>query len=339
VKNPAQGTWALILAGGDGMRLRPLTRQIAGDERPKQFCPFLDGETLLDRTRRRVDLFVRPDRQVVVVSQPHEQYYRELAGDLAPGRLAVQPSNRGTAAGMLCGLVRIASLAGAVPVAVFPCDHYISDDRAFGRSVEHALGLVHARRDLVVVLGIEPTHAETQYGWIEPGGECARASDGAVAFAVRRFWEKPARAQAQMLLRSGALWNSFVMVGWVDAFLALVAEALPGLVAAFAPVLVTWHGVGAMKALFFSITACLYNWRAFAVYALAALLAFVAVFALLSLASGLLVAAAGAPRDTTLVVILPAFAIFVSALIASAYASYCDVFDTGTAAKSPTIPV
>ena len=236
MKNPAQGTWALILAGGDGMRLRPLTRQIAGDERPKQFCPLLDGETLLDRTRRRVDLLVRPDRQVVVVSQPHEQYYRELAGDLAPGRLAVQPSNRGTAAGMLCGLVRIASLAGAVPVAVFPCDHYISDDRAFGRSVEHALGLVHARRDLVVVLGIEPTHAETQYGWIEPGGECARASDGAVAFAVRRFWEKPARAQAQMLLRSGALWNSFVMVGWVDAFVALVAEALPGLVAAFAPV-------------------------------------------------------------------------------------------------------
>ena len=242
MKDPGRASlWGLILAGGDGMRLRPLTRRIAGDERPKQFCPLLHGETLLDRTRRRVDLLVRPDRHVVVVSLPHEQYYRDLAVQLAPGRLAIQPSNRGTAAGMLRGLARVASLAGPVPLAVFPCDHYVSDDRAFARSIEDALSLAHARPDLVVVLGIEPTHAETQYGWIEPGRECLRAGDSSVGFAVRRFWEKPAHGQAQTLLRSGALWNSFVMVGSVDAFLALVAEALPGLVAAFAPV---WRADG-----------------------------------------------------------------------------------------------
>ena len=237
VKDPGRASlWGLILAGGDGMRLRPLTRRITGDERPKQFCPLLHGETLLDRTRRRMELLVRPDRHVVVVSQPHAQYYHDLAGELAPGRLAIQPSNRGTAAGMLRGLVRIASLAGSVPLAVFPCDHYISDDRVFARRVADAFSLAQARPDLVVVLGIAPTHAETQYGWIEPGRERLCVSDGAVGFGVRRFWEKPARAQAQTLLRSGALWNSFVMVGWVDAFLALVAEALPGLVAAFTPV-------------------------------------------------------------------------------------------------------
>ena len=94
----------------------------------------------------------------------------------------------------------------------------------------------------------------------------------------------------------------------------------------FAPVLVTWHRVGATKALFFSITACLFNWRAFAAYALAVVLVFVAVFALLSLASGLLVAAAGAPPAATLLVVLPVLAIFAGALIASAYASYRDVF-------------
>jgi MobA-like NTP transferase domain len=86
--------WALILAGGDGTRLRALTRQITGEPRPKQFCPLLDGETLLDRTRRRVDRLTRADRQVVVVTRAHEPYYRPLVGDLAPGRLV---SSRATA--------------------------------------------------------------------------------------------------------------------------------------------------------------------------------------------------------------------------------------------------
>src|SRR5207253_9555692 len=79
--------WALLLAGGVGRRLKPLTRQIAGDPRPKQFCAILDGETLLHRIRSRAELFTRPDQHVVVVSREHEPYYRELAGELAPDRL------------------------------------------------------------------------------------------------------------------------------------------------------------------------------------------------------------------------------------------------------------
>jgi hypothetical protein len=58
--------WAVILAGGDGTRLRPLTQRLTGDARPKQFCRLFDGQTLLDQTRRRGDLIIRPDRQLVV---------------------------------------------------------------------------------------------------------------------------------------------------------------------------------------------------------------------------------------------------------------------------------
>lgn len=82
--SPSFSAWAVILAGGDGVRLRPRTTLGAGDARPKQFCPLLGGETLLDRTRRRVDLLVRSDRQVVAVSRPHEAYYRYLVDELAP---------------------------------------------------------------------------------------------------------------------------------------------------------------------------------------------------------------------------------------------------------------
>src|SRR5947207_1121200 len=73
--------WAIILAGGDGLRLRSLTQKIAGDLRPKQFCALVDGETMFDRTRRRAGLLVRPDRQVAVVT-PETDY-----GWVEPSRL------------------------------------------------------------------------------------------------------------------------------------------------------------------------------------------------------------------------------------------------------------
>ena len=62
---------AIILAGGDGLRLRSLTRAIAGDDRPKQFCPLLGDETLLAQTRRRVGMLVAPARTLTVVTRPH----------------------------------------------------------------------------------------------------------------------------------------------------------------------------------------------------------------------------------------------------------------------------
>ena len=67
--DPSNHRWGVILAGGDGKRLLPLTRKIAGDRRPKQFCAIVDGETLLDKTRRRVWRMVRPEQTLVVVTK------------------------------------------------------------------------------------------------------------------------------------------------------------------------------------------------------------------------------------------------------------------------------
>ena len=226
--------WALLLAGGDGRRLRPLTKQISGDARPKQFCPILDGETLLDRTRRRADLLSRMDHQVIVVSRSHAPFYATLARELAPGRLVEQPANAGTAPGILYPLLRIRHLAGNVPVTIYPSDHYISDEGTFVGSVSHAVEVVRERTDLVVLMGVEASSPETEYGWIETD-EVPLPVAGEPAFPIRRFWEKPSTRLAERLFERGALWNSFVMVGWVDAFLDLTARTAPELVRALEP--------------------------------------------------------------------------------------------------------
>jgi mannose-1-phosphate guanylyltransferase len=219
----------LILAGGEGRRLRSLTRLITGDERPKQFCKILGQDTLLVQTRRRAAVLIEPARTLVVLTRAHARFYGPLMGTLPPDQAIIQPMGRGTAPAILYGLLRIAAEDPRGTVVILPSDHYVADDRAFMQHVATACGAVDERPDLMVVLGIAPRGPETEYGWIEPGDPLPLSD----LRRVRRFWEKPAPAVASLLYESGCLWNSFVMVAQVPTLLTLIRLRLPGLIAAF----------------------------------------------------------------------------------------------------------
>ena len=81
----------LILAGGDGARLRSVTRILAGDDRPKQFCTLVGQEPMLVQTQRRAAQIVPPESTLLLLTRHHEAYYRELVSDLEPSSLVVQP--------------------------------------------------------------------------------------------------------------------------------------------------------------------------------------------------------------------------------------------------------
>jgi mannose-1-phosphate guanylyltransferase len=224
--------WALLLAGGEGQRLRPLTRIIAGDERPKQFCRIVGEQTLLEATERRVALIVPPPRTLLALTRSHERYYRDLLAGRPARSLILQPDNRGTAPAILYGALRIAAEAPVGAVGVFPTDHHVSDDARFMDYVATAFEVLRTRPELVILLGIEPDSAETEYGWIEP----TDAIPGTPLRRVGRFYEKPSAALAETLLERHGLWNSFVLVARVPALLALFARYTPRLMDAFAAV-------------------------------------------------------------------------------------------------------
>ncbi|HEX6124067.1 MAG TPA: sugar phosphate nucleotidyltransferase [Pyrinomonadaceae bacterium] len=224
---------AVILAGGDGSRLRSLTKMITGDECPKQFCPLLGDRTLLDETRDRTALSIPRANTYFSLTQKHEQFYARPLWNVGPGQMIVQPENKGTAPAILYSLMRIASQTADATVAFFPSDHYFSDNEAFMANVESAFAAAELNPDAVVLLGIQPEKAETSYGWIEPTdslfGELSRSVS-----RVKKFWEKPTLGVAKKLLEAGCLWNSFVMVGKVDTFLAMVKRHLPDMFRMFA---------------------------------------------------------------------------------------------------------
>jgi mannose-1-phosphate guanylyltransferase len=127
----------------------------------------------------------------------------------------------------------------AAQVAILPCDHYYSDDQAFSSALEFAFETAAYRTDSVIVLGAKPHYPEGEYGWIELGSLLGH--EGSELFRVRGFQEKPPVEIARRLLEQGSVWNTFVMVGHVQAFLQMVQAALPDLLRMLAPVRM-WTG-------------------------------------------------------------------------------------------------
>ncbi len=217
---------AVILAGGEGSRLKSLTRSIIGDERPKQFCPIIGEKSLLDATRSRVGTSFESSNIYFSLTRKHEKYFELPLWDIAKRNRVVQPENKGTAPAILYSLMRIAKTSPDASVAFFPSDHYFSDDNAFMKNVDTAFVAAELNPGSVVLLGIEPDKAETSYGWIEPAHSFFGDLSGSVS-RVNRFWEKPSFRSARKLMRQGCLWNSFVMVGHVEAFIAMFKRNLP----------------------------------------------------------------------------------------------------------------
>ncbi|MDV2481746.1 mannose-1-phosphate guanylyltransferase/mannose-6-phosphate isomerase [Methanoculleus sp. Wushi-C6] len=210
----------LILAGGSGTRLFPLSRE----HYPKQFIPLVDDESLFQKTVRRSLLFSSPQDIAIVTNTEHRFLVRDqLAAIGCDCRVLVEPVGRNTLPAIYYGVREVAE-DGAGTVAVLPSDHLITATAPFHEAFRRAERLA---KDYLVVFGVRPTSPHTGYGYIRPGEPLA---DGSV---VDAFVEKPDLPTAERYVADGYLWNSGMFCFDAALFLAECETCAPEVVRAF----------------------------------------------------------------------------------------------------------
>ena len=209
-------TWALVLAGGMGSRLRSLTTTPTGVVVPKQFCSLRRGPSLLTQSLIRAGSMAPVARTCAVVAAQHRWWWEAPLGSLPRENVFVQPKDRGTAHGLLLGLLHLEARDPLATVLMLPADHFIRHEALLARSLTQVVDLAAHRDDAVYLLGAEPDRADTELGYIVPA---SRKPNGATS--VVSFVERPDAGRASRLRKLGALWNMFIVAGSVHALLGL----------------------------------------------------------------------------------------------------------------------
>jgi len=220
-------TWALVLAAGEGSRLRSLTTPPSGASVPKQFCSLYGGPALLHEALRRAQSLTVGARTCVVVAKQHRCWWEGALKSLPAENVIVQPANRGTAVGILLPLLHILSRDPEAKITLLPSDHHVRREDVLSAALRDALEQLDWRSQETLLLGIQPDEPDPELGYIVPG-----ASDGRGALTVARFVEKPSQSAARELIDAGGLWNAFIVVSSGLALLELFRKRIPGVVTA-----------------------------------------------------------------------------------------------------------
>ena len=155
----ARDLWSIILAGGNGERLKPMVQSWLGQPRPKQYCTFIGTRSMFEHTLDRSDRIVAPERRVTVIARDHRDEARPQLSSRPKGKLILQPSNRETAAGIFLGLTYVRAHDPTATVLIFPSDHFVYPEDTF---VEKAQRLARAARNLKHWVFLLSSHAQPE---------------------------------------------------------------------------------------------------------------------------------------------------------------------------------
>jgi mannose-1-phosphate guanylyltransferase len=210
--------WPIVLAAGEGSRLRELTTHSDGTAVPKQFCSLFGERSLLEDAIARAAQLVPADRICTIVARQHRQWWSRNEGvrTLQSGNVFVQPCNRGTAIGVLYSLLHVLNKDSEAQVVFLPSDHYVDAPDTLTEALRVATERIRRNAEQIVLLGMQPEEADAELGYIVPG-----TVDPNGGWTVARFIEKPLPMQARELIERGALWNTFILAASARTLLHL----------------------------------------------------------------------------------------------------------------------
>lgn len=220
-----QHSYAVIMAGGAGQRLWPLSRT----EKPKQFQRFVSDKTMIQETFARVAEIVPADNIFVSTTKNYVDLVLEQLPSLTREKLIIEPESRNTAPAIALSAAFLSVHDPQAVVATVASDHAIENPEEFTATLDAALSAAHAHRDKLVIVGINPTRADTGLGYIKMGKEFETVRGKRVFFADA-FEEKPDAKTAERYLADWAyLWNAGYFIFSAHTFLQWVREFSPEL--------------------------------------------------------------------------------------------------------------
>jgi mannose-1-phosphate guanylyltransferase (GDP) (EC 2.7.7.22)/mannose-6-phosphate isomerase, type 2 (EC 5.3.1.8) len=214
--------YGLILAGGKGSRLYPLSRA----DQPKQFLKLINDKSFLVNTVDRIMPLIDRDNIYIVTNMDYKEKVKDELIGIREENIFVEPANKETATCIGLSAVKLLKQDANAVMVVLPSDHYIQGEKNYIDTLSQAIEMANRRR-CIVTLGIEPSRPETGYGYIEMG---ERTAGSIPTYRIARFTEKPNSEVAKdFILKGTYLWNSGMFIFRADVILREIEKYLPKL--------------------------------------------------------------------------------------------------------------
>lgn len=204
--------YVVIIAGGSGERLWPLSRR----RRPKQLLPFKNKQSLLEKTIERMSYLAPKEQTIIITAQDQAESIEQSVAHLV-GHVVAEPAARNTAAAFTLAASLVAQVDPQAVVIFTPSDHYIPQTDKYVGFMQHAVDIAEQKKELVL-LGLTPQYPATGYGYIAP------TSLEEYPSPVKKFCEKPSVDVAQDYYKQGYLWNSGIIVAQAGVFLDTIQQ-------------------------------------------------------------------------------------------------------------------